>query len=75
MRWKGLWTKQASAESLGAVRLEAADEALRAAGAPRDVAALLIAAGYTSAPAFLRAPWGAKEANGRYESAEWRISV
>ncbi len=72
MRWKALWTARSSMKS---ARHEAAEEALQAAGASRRAAALLTAAGYTSAEGFLKAPWTALDAGGQYQSAEWRISV
>lgn len=75
MSWKAIWGARPWAEVLTSVRLEAAEEGLRAAGASKRAAALLIASGYTSPAALLRSAWTAKDAHGRYESAEWRISV
>ncbi len=75
MSWKALWASRPWAEVLTSVRLEAAEEGLRAAGATKRAAALLIASGYTRPEALLKAAWTAKDAHGRYESAEWRISV
>ena len=54
---------------------EAAEESLRAAGASKAVAALVLQAGYTGPDAFRKAAWTAEEAGGRYQSAEWRISM
>ena len=75
MRWKAPWSSRPWTEALAPVRREAAEEALRAAGASRRVAALLIESGYSSPAALLKAPWSAHDAGGRYQSAEWRISV
>ena len=75
MQWKAPWAARLWAEAVAPVRREAAHEALVEAGASDRAAILLIEAGYTSADSFLKAPWGAREAGGKYESAEWRLSV
>jgi hypothetical protein len=75
MRMNSPWAARIWAQALAPVRHEAAEEALRDAGASPKAAALLIEAGYTSPRAFLEAPWTAREAGGKYESAEWRLSV
>jgi hypothetical protein len=56
-------------------RLQAAEEALVAAGATPRAAALLVGAGYTSSGAIRGAAWTDEQAGRAYESAEWRVSV
>jgi len=75
MRVNSPWAARIWSQALLPVRHEAAEEALREAGASPRAAALLIEAGFTSPDAFLKAPWTAHEAGGRYESAEWRLSA
>ena len=75
MRVNSPWAARIWSQALLPVRHEAAAEALREAGASPRAAALLIEAGFTSPDAFVKAPWTAFEAGGRYESAQWRLSA
>ncbi len=75
MRMNSPWAARVWAQALAPVRHEAAEEALRDAGATPRAAALLIQAGFTSPQAFLATPWNARDAGGKYHSAEWRLSV
>ena len=74
MRW-GALRPQSPSQAFIEANQEAAEESLRAAGASKAVAALVLQAGYTGPDAFRKAPWSAEEAGGRYVSAEWRISM
>ena len=75
MRINSPWAARVWAQALAPVRHEAAAEALRDVGATPRAAALLIQAGFTSPQAFIETPWSARDAGGKYQSAEWRLSV
>lgn len=75
LRWRPFRLPQSPNEAFIEANREAAEEAFHAAGAGKAVAALVMQAGYTGPDAFRAAAWTAGEAGGRYESAEWRISI